>query len=54
MLRGWSRKRLAESAGIDEATVKRLELNTPRMAKRPMNQVLEALRLSSINDRRRR
>jgi len=30
MTRGWSRKHLASEAGVDEATVKRLETDYPR------------------------
>lgn len=32
--RGWSRKRLALLAGVDEATVKRLEIDRPRIVPR--------------------
>lgn len=45
MTRGWSRKRLAQLAGVDEVTVKRLENDTPKMAKRPMALVCRALGL---------
>ena len=31
--RGWSRKRLAALAGIDEATVRRIEEDTPELAR---------------------
>jgi hypothetical protein len=39
MARGWSRRRLAELAGVDEATIRRLERDTPRMARRPLKSV---------------
>jgi hypothetical protein len=44
--RGWSRKRLAYIADVDEGTVKRLETNTPNMARRPRGRVLRTLLLS--------
>jgi transcriptional regulator with XRE-family HTH domain len=34
--RGLSVKRLARLVGVDEATIRRLEADTPRMAKRPL------------------
>jgi transcriptional regulator with XRE-family HTH domain len=42
---GWSRKKLAKVAGVDEATVKRVEADTPRMAKKPTAAILRALSL---------
>ena len=33
--RGWSRKRLADEAFVDEATVRRIEEDTPRLARQP-------------------
>jgi DNA-binding XRE family transcriptional regulator len=47
--RGWSREHLARAAGIDEATVARLEDDTPRMAKGPMLRIMRALDLSLPN-----
>jgi transcriptional regulator with XRE-family HTH domain len=41
--RGWSRKRLALAASVDEATVRRIEEDTPRLARRPFRAVLAAL-----------
>jgi DNA-binding XRE family transcriptional regulator len=41
--RGWSRKRLAHLADVDEATVKRLEADTPNMARRPRDRILRVL-----------
>ena len=41
--RGWSRKHLAFVAAVDEATIKRLENDTPRMARQPVRRVLKAL-----------
>jgi ribosome-binding protein aMBF1 (putative translation factor) len=46
--RGWSRKRLAREAGVDEATVRRIENNTPRLARRPAQAVYQTLGLESI------
>jgi DNA-binding transcriptional regulator YiaG len=43
--RGWSRKHVAQVAGVDEATVRRLEADVPRTARRPASRVLGALRL---------
>jgi len=43
--RGWSKKRLAQIAGVDEATVGRLEGGTQRMARRPTEAVRCALEL---------
>jgi transcriptional regulator with XRE-family HTH domain len=41
--RGWSRKRLAAEAGVDEATVRRMEAETPRPAYRSVLALLTAL-----------
>lgn len=41
--RGWSRKRLAAMAAIDEATVKRIEADAPRLAARGVRAVLRVL-----------
>jgi ribosome-binding protein aMBF1 (putative translation factor) len=41
--RGWSRKRLATVASVDEATVRRIEGDTPRLARRAVRAVLVAL-----------
>lgn len=45
MSRGLSRKRLAALAGIDEASVRRMEEDTPRMAKPVQRSVLTVLGL---------
>jgi hypothetical protein len=41
--RGWSRKNLAAQARVDEATIRRIEEDTSRLALRPLRQVLGAL-----------
>ena len=41
--RGWSRKRLAAAAAVDEATVRRIEADMPRLAHRCVGAVLKAL-----------
>lgn len=41
--RGLSRKRLAAAAGIDEATVRRIEEDTPRLGRRAVLAVRRAL-----------
>jgi transcriptional regulator with XRE-family HTH domain len=41
--RGWSRRRLARAADVDEGTVKRLETDTPNMARRSRDRVLRVL-----------
>ena len=41
--KGWSRKALAKIAGVDEATVSRLEDNRPGMATRAVQALLAAL-----------
>jgi transcriptional regulator with XRE-family HTH domain len=46
MTRGWSRRRLAVEAAVDQATVKRLENGTRRMARRVMNALCRALGVS--------
>jgi transcriptional regulator with XRE-family HTH domain len=43
MTRGWSRKRLAIECGVDETTVKRLELDTPGLTKRSRKVVCDTL-----------
>jgi DNA-binding transcriptional regulator YiaG len=47
VIRGWSRKRLAEVAGVDEATVKRLESDTARMARQSAERVLKVLNVAN-------
>ena len=42
---GWSRKHLAWLAGVDEDTVRRLEVDGPGTARRPGNKVLQRLRI---------
>jgi hypothetical protein len=44
--RGWSRKQLGLLARVDEGTIKRLELDVPRMAKRLIDRVLTRLGLN--------
>jgi len=44
--RGLSRKALAAAVGVDEGTIKRLEIDTPRMARRPIKAVCEFLSLA--------
>ena len=44
--RGWSRKRLAAAGSVDEATIRRIEEDTPRLARRPVLAVLAALGLA--------
>jgi transcriptional regulator with XRE-family HTH domain len=44
--RGWSRKRLAREAGVDEATVRRIENDTPRLARRPIQAIYKTLGLN--------
>jgi len=41
--RGWSRRRLGREAGVDEATVRRIEADTPRVALKPLQGVLRTL-----------
>jgi transcriptional regulator with XRE-family HTH domain len=43
--RGWSRKRLASIASVDEATIRRIEEDRPRLARPPLLAVLTALQL---------
>ena len=45
--RGWSRRRLASKAFVDEATVRRIEKDTPRLACRPVLAVLTALEIAA-------
>jgi len=44
--RGWSRKKLAAHASVDKATVRRIEEDTPRLARRSVVAVLAALKRS--------
>lgn len=46
VVRGWSRKRLAREAGVDEATIQRMEADVPRLAKGPVRRVFRIFRLS--------
>lgn len=41
--RGWSRKRLAQAAGVDEATVRRMEENRKGLARRSLLKVRRVL-----------
>lgn len=41
--RGWSLRRLAEESKVDEATVRRIEADTPGLARRPVRNVLRCL-----------
>jgi transcriptional regulator with XRE-family HTH domain len=43
--RGWSRKRLAVAASVDEATVRRIEANAQRLARKSLRAVLFTLGL---------
>lgn len=45
MARGWSRKRLAATARVDEATVRRIEESAPRLTRRPIHAVRLALQI---------
>lgn len=47
--RGFSRKALAEVVGVDEATVRRLEIDRPRTAIRPMKMVCQFLGVSATD-----
>jgi ribosome-binding protein aMBF1 (putative translation factor) len=40
---GWSRKRLPEESNVDEATVRRVEDNTPRMTRSVLQLMLRTL-----------
>jgi DNA-binding XRE family transcriptional regulator len=43
MSRGWSRRRVGREAGVDEATVRRIEADTVGLARKPLVRVLRAL-----------
>jgi transcriptional regulator with XRE-family HTH domain len=43
MSRGWSRQRLATLAGVDPATIGRIEADVPRPARKPRQAILRAL-----------
>jgi hypothetical protein len=43
LTRGWSRRRVGREAGVDEATVRRIEADTPRLARKPLQRVLRTL-----------
>lgn len=43
LLRGWSKARLAREAGIDEATVRRVEADTPGLARRSVGWIRKIL-----------
>ena len=45
LARGWSRRRLGREAGADEATVRRIEADTPASARKPLQRVLRTLNL---------
>jgi transcriptional regulator with XRE-family HTH domain len=47
MTRGWSRKRLAREAGVDEGTVTRLEADRPGTARKPAAAICKALGVSA-------
>jgi ribosome-binding protein aMBF1 (putative translation factor) len=47
---GWSRKRLATLASVDEATVRRIEAGVPRLARRSITAVLAALAINQDRD----
>jgi len=44
--RGWSRRRVGREAGVDEATVRRIEYDTAGLARKPLIRVLKALGIS--------
>ncbi len=44
--RGWSRKRLASLASVDEATVQRIETGARRLARRSVSAILAALEIN--------
>ena len=46
--RGWSRRRLGRAAGVDEATVRRIEADAAGLARKPLLRVLKALRIASV------
>jgi transcriptional regulator with XRE-family HTH domain len=43
VVHGWSRKRLAIAASVDEATVRRIENNAPRLSRRALGAVMAVL-----------
>jgi transcriptional regulator with XRE-family HTH domain len=45
--RGWSRRGLGKRAKVDEATVKRIEEDTPRMTHRAKGRILRLLGIAS-------
>lgn len=45
LLRGWSRPRLAREAGVDVATIRRIEFDFPRLANKCVNAVIRTLDL---------
>jgi len=51
LTRGWSRKRLATIAGVDEATVRRIEADVQHVAGRPLRLVLRFLEMDQLPDR---
>jgi len=46
--RGWSRKQLARVTAVDEATIGRMESDTPRLARRLIQVVLHVLGISDV------
>jgi hypothetical protein len=46
LARGWSRLQLGRRARVDEATVRRIETDTSRLARGPLERVLKVLRLT--------
>jgi len=49
--RGWSRKRLALEAGVDEATIARIEADIPRLAQHSIRAVCRYLGIDVGNPR---
>ena len=47
VVRGWSRKRLAAEAAVDEATVRRIEADTAGLALKSLQRVLETLEMEN-------
>jgi transcriptional regulator with XRE-family HTH domain len=41
--RGWSRRRLGRLASADEGTIRRIEADTPRVGRKPLQRVLTTL-----------
>ncbi len=46
-VRGWSRRKVGRAAGVDEATVRRIEADTPGLARKPLQRVMETLGIAN-------